>query len=103
MLKNPIRPATPEDVSRLAEIEIFDYRLFYPIFQNVRYYFDELTVLDAVEAYRRNAAVLQNTYVYADSAVKGFIRIDGKEVKKLFVEPVLHGQSIGTRAFCEKR
>lgn len=38
-----------------------------------------------------------STYVYDDGAIKGFVRIDGKEVKKLFVEPVLQGQAIGEK------
>ena len=40
-----IRPARTEDLNRIAEIEIFNYRLyFYPIFRSDRYYFGEKTV-----------------------------------------------------------
>lgn len=93
-----IRRAQPEDASRIAEIEIFNYRLyFYPIFRNDEYYFDELQVASEMETYRRDKTLLDNTYVYDDGAVKGFIRIDGEEVKKLFVEPVLQGNSIGEK------
>ena len=44
-----IRKANKEDVYRIAEIEVFNYRLyFYPIFQNDDYYFDELNLQFAV-------------------------------------------------------
>ena len=93
-----IRPATLEDISRLAEIEVFNYRLnFYPVFWDDAYYFGELTVANAVENYRRTQENVKNTYVYDDGVVKGFIRIEGGEVVKLFVEPVLQGQSIGAQ------
>lgn len=93
-----IRQARQDDVSRLAEIEIFNYRLnFYPIFKNDWYYFNELSILDEINKYHCNENIIHNTYVYDDGVVKGFIRIDGDEVKKLFVEPVLQGQSIGAK------
>lgn len=90
-----IRQATVLDANRIAEIEVFNYRLnFYPIFKNDKFYFDELQVNSEAEKLA-DEEILQNTYVYDDGAVKGFIIIDGKEVWKLFVEPVLHGQGIG--------
>ena len=90
-----IRQATSDDLARIAEIEIFNYRLnFYPIFQNDDYYFQELQVPKLMQHY---AAFLENTYVYDDGAVKGFIRLDGQQVVKLFVEPVLQGRSIGAK------
>ena len=54
-----IRAATAEDAGRIAEIEIFNYRLyFYPIFQSDAFYFDELQVLPAAEALRKECNVL---------------------------------------------
>ena len=48
-----IRPANETDAERLAEIEIFNYRLnFYPIFHEDTYYFDELRVSRLAAAYR---------------------------------------------------
>ena len=35
-------------------------------------------------------------YVYDDDAVKGFVKTDGNEIQKLFVEPVLQGNKIGS-------
>ena len=93
-----IRAAAAEDAGRIAEIEIFNYRLyFYPIFQSDAFYFDELQVLPAAEALRKDGQALSNTYVYDDGVVKGFIRVKGDEVDKLFVEPVLQGRHIGEK------
>ena len=91
-----IRQARPEDAARLAEIEVFNYRLnFYPIFRSDEFYFEELTVPAIMENYQKNPELVQRTYVYDDGVVKGFLRINGTQVEKLFVEPVLQGQTIG--------
>ena len=88
-----IRKATADDLIRIAEIEIFNYRLnFYPIFQNDDFYFNELQVPAVAERYRDAA---DHILVYDDGAVKGFLFAEGQQVKKLFVEPVLQGQHIG--------
>jgi len=93
-MKN-IRCAQDGDLSRIAEIEIFNYRLgFYPIFQNDAFYFGELQVLNQIEECRKHLA---NTGVYDDGVVKGFVRVDGQEIVKLFVEPVLQGMGIGEK------
>lgn len=93
-----IRQATRKDACRIAEIEIFNYRLnFYPKFKNDTYYFGELQVQTAMEKILADESLLHNTYVYDDGVVKGFIHIDGLEIKKLFVEPILQGQSIGSQ------
>lgn len=91
-----IRQATSADAFRIAEIEVFNYRLnFYPIFTNDKFYFEELQVKNEAEKLLADKEILQNAYVFDDGAVKGFIIIEGAEVWKLFVEPVLQGQSIG--------
>lgn len=93
-----IRRAEKHDAARLAEIEIFNYRLnFYPIFKCDEYYFSELSVPSLMENYLKNEDILNNTFVYDDGVVKGFVRIDGSEVKKLFVEPALQGNAIGEK------
>ena len=90
-----IRKATADDLIRIAEIEIFNYRLnFYPIFQNDDFYFNELQVPAVAERYRDAA---DHILVYDDGAVKGFLFAEGQQVKKLFVEPVLHGKAIGSK------
>ena len=91
-----IRRAIPADAVRLAEIEIFNYRLyFYPIFQSDDFYFRELNTADRADTYIRQPELLERTYVYDDGVVKGFYRICGTKLEKLFVEPVLQGQGIG--------
>ncbi len=88
-----IRQATSKDLTRIAEIEVFNYRLnFYPIFQNDSFYFDELQVTKQMRKYEN---ALDHIWVYDDSVVKGFIQTENEEIKKLFVEPVLQGNSIG--------
>ena len=95
---NIIRQATMADVVRVAEIEIFNYRLnFYPIFQNDWFYFDEKQVPKEMKRYETEEGLLQNTYVYDDGVVKGFIQLDRTKVAKLFVEPVLQGNGIGAK------
>ncbi|MBF1118966.1 MAG: GNAT family N-acetyltransferase [Solobacterium sp.] len=89
-----IRRATIDDLVRIAEIFVFNYRLnFYPIFQDDTFYFGELTVSNMVESFAKE---LDSIWVYDDGVVKGFIQIQKQEVKRLFVEPVLQGKVIGT-------
>ena len=91
-----IRQAVPSDAARLAEIEIFNYRLnFYPIFQNDWFYFDELRVPKLIQEILADPERLHRTYVYDDGVVKGFIRLNGQQIEKLFVEPILQNQHIG--------
>lgn len=90
-----IRPAEARDLARIAEIEIFNYRLnFFPIFQNDWFYFDQLQVPAKMEQY---APLLAQFWVYDDGVVKGFCQVQESQLKKLFVEPVLQGQAIGAR------
>ena len=92
-MMSAIRPAKPEDLARIAEIEIFNYRLnFYPIFRYDPFYFEELQVPSRMEYYQ---PLLNTLWVYDDGVVKGFSQAEDRELKKLFVEPVLQGQAIG--------
>lgn len=91
-MKN-IRQATEKDLSRIAEIEIFNYRLnFYPIFKSDWFYFEYLTVPSLMEKY---AVETGSFYVYDDGVIKGFVKTSYNEIQKLFVEPVLQGNKIG--------
>ena len=90
-----IRIAKQDDLNRIAEIEVFNYRLkFYPIFLDDEFYFGELQVPNVAKRY---ADSLEDIRVWDDSVVKGFILVKDGEVKKLFVEPVLQGAGIGAR------
>ena len=93
-MKN-VRKANIEDLPRIAEIFVFNYRLnFYPIFRNDDYYFNKLQVTELIKEYKKSP---DNIYVYDDGAVKGFFQVEGQQLKKLFVEPVLQGNSVGTK------
>ena len=90
---NYIRQAKIDDLGRIAEIFVFNYRLnFYPIFQEDTFYFEDLTVFNMVESFAKE---LDSIWVYDDGVVKGFIQIEKREVRRLFVEPTLQGKSIG--------
>ena len=90
-----IRKANMNDLSRIAEILVFNYRLyFYPIFKSDEYYFDELRVPSLMQEYE---AGLDSLYVYDDGVVKGFVKIEGTYIARLFVEPVLQNASIGSQ------
>ena len=90
-----IRLAQESDLERIAEIEVFNYRQnFYPIFKNDEFYFQEFCVSARMHAHREN---LDSLWVFDDGAVKGFVQVQGREIIKLFVEPILHGQGIGAK------
>jgi len=90
-----IRKANDKDLARIAEILIFNYRLyFYPIFQCDEYYFDELQVPSLMKEFESQ---IDSLYVYDDGVVKGFIKIEGTYIARLFVEPVLQNASIGSK------
>lgn len=92
-MKN-IRKATADDLLRITEIIVFNYRLnFYPIFRDDDFYFNEMQVASFAEVFRED---VENMWVYDDGAVKGVIQIEEKEVKRLFVEPALQGMAIGS-------
>lgn len=98
--KTYIRPARAEDLNRIAEIEIFNYRLnFYPIFRSDPYYFGEKTVPNLMAFYAKEPGIIEHTVVYDDGVVKGFVRVNGEEIEKLFVEPVLQNRGIGDTLF----
>ena len=94
-MSNFIRKADINDLSRIAEIQVFNYRLyFFPIFKSDDYYFNELGVPSLMREYE---SALDTLYVYDDGVVKGFIKIEGTYIAKLFVEPVLQNASVGSQ------
>ncbi len=92
-----IRKAVPGDAWRLSEIEVFDYRqYFYPLFRTDAYFFSELNVPVLVQEYRDMPERIENTFVYDDGVVQGFVRVNGEEIEKLFVEPAFQNRWIGS-------
>ena len=93
-METNIRKADRKDLARIAEILVFNYRLnFYPIFKADEYYFDELQVPSLMEKFETE---LDSLYVYDDGVVKGFIKVEGTYIARLYVEPVLQNASIGS-------
>ena len=91
-----IREAKLDDLARIAEIEVFNYRLnFYHIFQDDTFYFQEIQVLNVIN---ENKKRLGQLWVFdEDGVVKGFMWVDSQQIKKLFVEPVLQSCGIGSK------
>lgn len=89
-----IRKATENDLSRIAEMIVVNYRMnFFQFFHNEPFYFSELNVFDVAKDF--DADTLKNTYVYDDGVVKGMILVNGDELVKLYVEPQFQSCGIG--------
>ena len=70
-----IRKAKKEDLSRIAEIFVFNNRInYFPIFQDAGYSFGELQVVSVIDRYFSRDEVLRDIYVYDDGLVKGFLQ-----------------------------
>ncbi|MBR2577343.1 MAG: GNAT family N-acetyltransferase [Erysipelotrichaceae bacterium] len=92
-----IRKVTEKDLSRIAEILVFVKRIkFRPIFQDDDYSFNELQVLSVAKEYGK-AEILDNILVYDDGIVKGLIRLEGEEIKELYVDYFFQDQGIGSK------
>ncbi|MDE6829972.1 MAG: GNAT family N-acetyltransferase, partial [Lachnospiraceae bacterium] len=80
-----IRKAAAGDLSRIAEIFVFNNRMnFYPIFKDEGFSFGELQVVSLADAYFKN--IISNIYVFDDGVVKGFIQINETEIVKLYLD-----------------
>ena len=91
-----IRPAEKKDVSRIAEILVFNNRVnFFPIFGDEKYSFCEMQVLTVAEEYLRDEKKLGSTFVYDDGVVRGFVQIEENEIKKLYVDTYFQNRGIG--------
>lgn len=91
-----IRPATKEDVGRIAEMLVFNNRLnFFPIFQDEGYSFGEMQVFTVARQFLDDAQRLADTLVYDDGIIRGMVTIHGDEVRQLYVEPCLQGHGVG--------
>ncbi|MEA5051123.1 MAG: GNAT family N-acetyltransferase [Oscillospiraceae bacterium] len=91
-----IRKAKTDDAARIAEMLVFNNRLYYfPIFRDEAYSFGRMQV-PAVEREYLDPQALAQTFVFDDGGiVKGMIRIRAREIVKLYVEPSFQGQGIG--------
>ena len=91
-----IRKATTTDLSRIAEIYIFNNRInYYPIFKDPDFSFGELQVVSFINHYLKKEETLNQLYVFDDGLIKGFFQIQGTEICKLYVEPCFQSEGIG--------
>ncbi|MDY5212589.1 hypothetical protein [Intestinibacter sp.] len=91
-----IRKATEKDLSRIAEIYVFNNRMnYWPIFKDDEFSFGELQVVTMVDNYFRKDEILKNILVYDDGLIKGFIQMNGTEICKIYVDTFFQGEGIG--------
>jgi len=91
-----IRKAERGDLSRIAEIYVFNNRInYYPIFKDEKFSFDTLQVVSLIDNYFQKDEIIKNIYVYDDGLIKGFIQMNETEICKLYVEPCFQGKGIG--------
>lgn len=92
---NCIRKAKKTDIGRISEIYVFNNRIeYYPIFNNTEFSFKELQVLSYANRFSKE--MLDNTYLYDDGVIKGFILLDGEEINKLHVDSFFQNQGVGS-------
>lgn len=91
-----IRRARPEDLSRIAEIFVFNNRVnYFPIFKDESYSFGELQVISLVDNYFKKLEIMENIYVFDNGLIKGFIQMKGTEICKLYVDTFFQSEGIG--------
>lgn len=60
-----IRKAKTEDLSRIAEIYVFNNRVnYFPIFKDESFSFAQLQVISIVDEYFKKEKVMENIYVF---------------------------------------
>ena len=91
-----IRKVERKDLSRIAEIFVFNNRInYFPIFKDENFSFGELQVVSLADNYFGKEEILNNIYVFDDGIIRGFIQINGTEICKLYVDPCFQGNGIG--------
>lgn len=72
-----IRKAIMDDLSRVAEIYVFNNRInFFPIFQDESFSFGELQVVSLVDHYFKKDEIIKDIYVFDNGVIKGFIQMN---------------------------
>lgn len=91
-----IRKAGEDDLSRVAEIYIFNNRTnFFPIFRDEGFSFGELQVVPLANDYFKKEEIIKNIYVFDDGVIKGFLQMNGTEICKLYVDTFFQSEGIG--------
>ena len=104
-----IRKATEEDLSRIAEIFVFNNRInYFPIFKSEEYSFGELQVVSMIDHYFGKEEVLENLYVadecgMRETTLKEMLAKKPERVIELAVKGMLPkgplGRSMYTKLF----
>ena len=96
-MKMRIRKAAKNDLSRIAEIFVFNNRInYFPIFKQEEYSFGQLQVVSVIDGYFGKEEILNSLYVAEQRGiVKGFLEIRGTEIVKLYVDPCFQSGGIG--------
>ena len=91
-----IRKAIIDDLSRVAEIYVFNNRInFFPIFKDEVFSFGELQVVPLIDNYFKREDIIENIYVYDNGIIKGFIQMNGAEICKLYADTSFQSEGIG--------
>ena len=92
-----IRKAAKEDLSRIAEIFVFNNRInYFPIFKSEAFSFGELQVMSVIDNYFGKEEVLDTLFVAEEHRiVKGFLEICRTEIRKLYVDTCFQSGGIG--------
>ena len=92
-----IRKATRKDLSRIAEIFVFNNRInYFPIFKQEDYSFGQLQVVSMIDNYFGKEEIMNALFVADDNGIiKGFMQIEKTEIVKLYVDPCLQSGGIG--------
>ena len=92
-----IRKAEKRDLSRIAEIFVFNNRInYFPIFKQEEFSFGELQVVSLIDGYFGKEEILNSLFVAEEnSIIKGFREIRGTEIVKLYVEPCFQSGGVG--------
>lgn len=91
-----VRKAKTNDLSRIAEIYVFNDRMnYFPIFKDEGFSFGELQVVSLANNYFKKDEIIKNTYVFDDGIIKGFIQMREKEICKIYVDTFFQSEGIG--------
>lgn len=91
-----IRKATKKDLSRIAEIYVFNNRInYWPIFKDDGFSFGELQVVTMIDNYFGKDEILKNILVYDDGLIKGFLQMKEREICKIYVDTFFQSKGIG--------
>ena len=91
-----IRKATKKDLSRIAEIYVFNNRMnYWPIFKDDGFSFGELQVVTMIDNYFGKDEILKNILVYDDGLIKGFVKLKERDICKIYVDTFFQSKGIG--------